>query len=263
MVSNRLLCTGALCVAAGAAVSANAAIDGANVHTRLWNDAPNSTLTVTNNYPSSIAITDHNVTNGVGYYANRHNFRLSTGGVDATFANGMSFAYSADVRLDGPGYSEGGLSVSPWWSQQYDGTFMLKTAGGEIAVFGGRLPFYSFTAASGLHYTAGTTVHCGITYNAHSLSALDPATIEYSYTDGSGTYSSGPLAFDEGNPAEGYGSWGMLNNAMVGGYYQPYVDNFVPDASSGATFSNISFVPAPGAMALIGLAGLAAGRRRR
>ena len=35
---------------------------------------------------------------------------------------------------------------------------MISIGGGEIACFGGRLPFYSFTAAYGLHYVPGTAI---------------------------------------------------------------------------------------------------------
>ncbi len=252
---------------AGAALSASGRPDGAHVNLRVWNDDSDSNASAVNNYPSSISIVDQNVNgDGVGgEFANRHNFRLSQGGVDEAFSNNVGFSFSADVQLDGPGFAEGGLNISPWWSQEVDGNFMLNTGNHEVAVFGGRLPFYSFTNSQGVHYTAGQKVRCGVIYNPHSLTAGDPGTIEYTYFDGVNSYTSGVIAFDQGNPAEDppHGLWGLLNDYMVGGYYMPYIDTFAPDPSSAITFSNIDYVPAPGAAALLGLAGLVAGRRRR
>lgn len=246
-----------------ASAMATPAIDSAILHTRIFNDAPGSALSTTNLYPSKISFTD-DMTGLSGGFANRHNFRLSdNGGIsDAVFLNGDGFSFSADVTLSGNTHSEGGLNVSPWYSQQVDGNFVVIPAnGGEVVVFGGRLPFYSFTTAYGLHYSIGSTVRMGITYNPHSLTMADPGTIEYTYTDASGSYSSGVIPFDQGNPAEDppYGLWGILNDARVGGYYQPQVSG----ATAGtASFENISFVPEPGSLALLGLAGLAALRRR-
>ena len=116
------------------------------------------------------------------------------------------------MTITGTGNAEAGLMVAPWWSLDGDGKFMINGVSGEIAAFGGRLPFYSFTNPSGysLTYTLGDTVRMGVIYRPNALSSLDPATIEYVLTMASLTYSSGQLAFDEGNPAEGHGSWGML-----------------------------------------------------
>jgi len=121
-----------------------------------------------------------------------------------------------------------------------DGVFMINSGTGEIACFAGRLPFYSFTVGYGLTYVPGTTVHMEIEYLANGLSSVSPATIKYTYTDGSGTYSSPVLNYDEGNPAEDppHGLWGNLNDSMAGGY-------FMPRANSGAdltcTWSDIVF----------------------
>jgi hypothetical protein len=198
---------------------------------------------------------------------NRHNFRLSEdGGVtDAVFLNDHEFSLFADVTLSGPNNSEGGLNLAPWWSQDVDGVFMLNAASGEIACFGGRLPFYSFTADQGLTYTKGETVRQGIVYTPNSLTMADPATIEYVLVQGGNTYTSGPLAFDEGNPAEDppYGLWGCLNDARLGGYFQVAGATAESTAYGEIAFENIVYVPEPGALALLGLGGLAMLRRRR
>ena len=74
------------------------------------------------------------------------------------FANNGGFRFSADLTISGDGEGEAGLQISPWWSQLVDGVFNVRTTDGEIACFGGRLPFYSFTGSHGVTYVKGTTV---------------------------------------------------------------------------------------------------------
>lgn len=256
-----LACLAVLGIVASAAAAP--AINSAVLNTRVFDDYPTSTLVAVDNYPALISFLDGPI-GGTGQpFANRHNFRLSDNDISsAVFLNSDSFTFEADVTLLGDGPTEGGLQVSPWWSQNVDGAFNIRSTDGEIAAFGGRLPFYSFTASHGITYAAGTTVHQKIIYNANSLTMADPATIEYIYTDASGTYSSGPLAFDEGNPNEDppYGLWGMLNDARVGGYVQifniPQIEH-----QGGIRFENMVFTPEPASLALLALGALALRRR--
>lgn len=210
---------------------------------RVFNDCPSSTVTSVNNYPSSISITD--AENCDTPFANLHNWRFSENGVDAVnFDNDASFRFAADVMLSGTGEGEGGLSVSPWWSQDVDGRFNVRTSDGEIACFGGRLPFYSFTASDGVTYTKGDMIHMEVVYTPNDLTEMNPATIEYKLDYGGTMYSSGPLAFDEGNPAEDppYGLWGMLNEARVGGYVQVFLEEpGTPDSELTAEWASIDF----------------------
>jgi len=247
-----------LCLAAASGVYAQP-IDSAVLNLRIFNDDPGSTLATVNNYPTLVEISDTRT--GGGGFANLHNFHLADAGVVHSFANGEFSSFSADLTISGAGDGEGGLQLSPWWSQNVDGRFNFRTTDGEIAVFGGRLPFYSFTGSQGLTYTKGETVRVGFDYNPNSLSAGDPATITYRLTMGSTDYTSGVLAFDEGNPAEGFGSWGHLDDARIGGYVQVF-------SSAGnltTQWGNMSYVPEPSSMVLtsLGLLGLMMRRRKR
>jgi len=252
--------TAAIAVAACAgSVFAQPAIDSAVLNLRIFNDDATTTLTTVNNYATEVTISDQKVGNDAGF-ANLHNWRAAVGGTTADFGNGDSFSLFSDVTISGTGDGEAGLSLAPWWSQDVDGRFNMRTTDGEVAVFGGRLPFYSFTGSNGVNYVKGTTVRLGMIYNANGNSAGDPATIEYVYDDGT-AYSSGPLAFDMGNPAEGFGEWGMLDNAQIGGYMQFFVSGANTNALS-TTWGDISYIPAPGTFALFGLGALATRRRR-
>jgi hypothetical protein len=259
-----MLCVGLGLVLCGTAI-ASPIIDGAVIKTRIFNDNPNSVVTTTNNYASSITIKDDQSGCGPGWngWANLHNFRLSDdgGSTPALFANADAFGFAADVTLTGTGNSEGGLLVSPWWSLDVDGRFMANT-GGEIAVFGGRLPFYSFTVQHSLTYTKGDTIRMGVVYRPNSLSEPDPATIEYIVTMAGTTHSSGELAFDIGNPAEDppHGVWGLLTPFEVGGYFQP---NVYGTAWEQVAFENMVYVPEPATMTILALGSLFLARRRK
>jgi hypothetical protein len=240
------LCALAMTVVLVGAAFATPVPNSAALALRVFNDCPLSTLSTSNLYPASISIQDIMHPACVGF-ANLHSWSFSEdGGATPTlFVNGSNFHMCADVVIDGQGQGEGGLRFGPWWAQLSDGRFMINAEAGhvpagEIACFGGRLPFYSFTVNHGISYVKGTTVTMEITYMAHSLTAADPATIQYKYTDGSGTYSSPILPYDEGNPAENppHGVWGCLHDAMVGGYFQPRANS---GASLACTWSNICF----------------------
>lgn len=188
---------------------------GAVVIPRVFNDSFASILTIDNSYPAYIDIND--VASGPLGWANLHVWRMSD---DATtpfeFSNTDGFRIAADLTITGDGKAEAGLQISPWWSPLVDGRFNVRTTDGEVACFGGRLPFYSFGTGQ---YTLGETVHVEIIYRPNTeMNEAMPATIEYIY-DGT---SSGQIPFDEGNPAEAdpHGTWGILTPATAGGHFQ-------------------------------------------
>ena len=194
-------------------------INSANINLRVFNDCPTSTVTPINVYPALICIDDANA--DCFGFANLHtwSFSADAGATAADFANGDMFAWSADMVISGTGQGEAGLRLSPWFSLKVDGLFNVRTTDGEVACFGGRLPFYSFTGVYGVRYVKGELIHLEMNYSPNGLSMTNPATIEYKLTYRGVYYTSGPLPFDEGNPSEDppHGLWGCLSPAWAGG----------------------------------------------
>jgi type IX secretion system substrate protein len=229
-------------VTAYATPSPNSAV----IRTRIYDDCPFSILNVTNLYPGEITISDSKGAIACSGFANRHDWTFSENGVNpALFNNGDAFFCSTNLVINGE--AEAGLRINPWWSET-DGQFNVRSTDGEIACFGGRMPFFSFTATYGLRYTKGDPINLEIIYFPNALSATNPATIEYRLTYHGTNYSSGPLKFDQGNPAEDppHGLWGILNGARVGGFIQLH---WFDGPSGSASFTNIQF-GVPSAVAL-------------
>lgn len=233
-----------MCVAmlalAGAAF-ATPAPNSAMLSARVFNDCPLSTLTPINAYPASISFQDVTFAGCVGG-ANLHVWSFSEdGGVTPTlFKNGSNFTACATFKLEGTGSGEGGMRFGPWWSPLVDGRFMANS-GGEIACFGGRLPFYSFTVNHGISYVKGNLITLQMTYAANGLNIGSPATIQYRVTYNALTYDSPALPYDEGNVGEDppHGLWGCLHDAMVGGYFQ--MPTGPDDQALTATWTDICF----------------------
>ena len=177
-------------------------------------------------------------------FANLHTWRFSTDGVNAIeFNNGDTFEYSANLTINGAG--EGGLSLAPWWSPEADGLFNVRSTDGEIACFGGRLPFFSFTAAFGLHYVNNTPIQLGISYLPNARTAVSPAQVVYNLRYASINYTSGLLNFDEGNPAEGHGSWGALTPWYAGGHVKMFVQTPGQPHGVNAAWRDIQYTAGP------------------
>lgn len=236
----------ALLIGAATFAFATPVPNSANLQFRLFNDCGTSTIGSTNLYPAKVEITDTMNPACVGF-ANLHIWSFSeNGGADAAlFVNSSHYHYSADVTISGNGEGEGGLRLAPWWFRG-DGKFMINASTGEVAVFGGRLPFYSFTVGQGVNYVKGTTVKMEITYLANGLSSGSPATATFKITDGSGSYQQ-TLSFDEGNPAEDppHGLWGALHDATVGGFFQPRANTGTDLTGTweNIVFENLDVVP--------------------
>ncbi len=248
----RRITTTALSLAAGLALATAAFAtplpNSAIFHTRVFDDCPISILSTTNLFPGLVGINDQNQPPQplCAGFANLHTWRFSTDGVNAIqFQNGDAFEYSSIVKLNGAG--EGGLSLAPWWSPDPDGLFNVRTTDGEVAVFGGRLPFFTFTGAFGLVYTNNTPIQLGITYLPRGLSLASPAQVVYSVRYNSINYTSGLLNFDQGNPAEDppHGQYGALSPWYAGGHMKMFAFPAGQPHGLDGQWSQIQYSTAP------------------
>ncbi|HKA25657.1 MAG TPA: hypothetical protein VKF80_11815 [Candidatus Eisenbacteria bacterium] len=249
----RPLVTKVILAAAGSLVLASLAHatptpNSAVLHLRVFNDCPISILNTTNLFPGLIEINDQNQPPQplCAGFANLHTWRFSTDGVNALqFLNGDGFSYSATLVLNGIG--EGGLNMSPWFSPDADGLFNVRTTDGEIACFGGRMPFFTFTGAFGLHYVNNTPIELGIVYIPNGLSSVSPAQIVYNLRYAGINYTSGLLNFDQGNVAEDppHGLWGALNPWYAGGHVKMFVQTIGQPHGIDATWSDIQYSISP------------------
>lgn len=237
--------TGLAALAFTASVAmASPAINSAIVQERIWNDCSGSTLNTTNSYPASIFISDDANDDCTGF-ANLHNWRFSEDGATAAvFNNADLFRMSAELVIDGPGQGEAALQIAPWWSQEVDGRLNVRTTDGEIAMFGGFLPFFSFSNTFGIFYTKGQTIRIEFNYDPHSNTQGDPATMECKIEYGGNLYTSGILPFNNNNQNDPpqYGFFGIGNDSRAGGVLQclwfPGVNQEI-----NATWTNIQYHP--------------------
>lgn len=248
----RRITTTGLALAAGLALATAALAaplpNSAVVHTRVFDDCPISILTVTNLFPALVEINDQNQPPQplCAGFANLHTWRFSTDGTNALqFQNGDTFEYNSTVTLNGAG--EGGLSLAPWWSPDADGLFNVRTTDGEIACFGGRMPFFTFTGAFGLTYVNNTPIQLGISYFPNGLSSSSPAQVVYNVRYNSINYTSGLLNFDQGNPAEDppHGQWGALNPWYAGGHVKMFLFPTGQPHGMDAKWGDIQYLTGP------------------
>lgn len=232
----------ALGLSAVTAIAATPPVNSAILIPRVFNDCPFSTLTSGNNYPGSIFFDDALGPDGCGGYANLHVWRLSgDGATPAIFPNDCDFSIAATLVISGTGEAEAGLQIRPWWSEA-DGRLNVRSTDGEIACFGGRLPFFSFTGTYGLTYVQGTPIQIEMVYHANGLNENDPGTIVYNLTYNNNFYTSGELPFDQGNPNEPqYGFYGILEGAQVGAHCQVLWQPGAPFTQARAEWNNIIF----------------------
>ena len=219
--------------------------NGAVVTTRLFNDCPVSLLTPTNAYPGSIVFNECQLICPSGF-ANLHNWTFSAdGGLTQMVLNNQdNFRFGATVMLRGgtTNGGEAGLRLSPWWSQQVDGRFNLRLPDGEIACFGGVLPFYSFTANYGIHYVAGQPIYLEIIYSAgEDANPNLPGKIQYKCIWQGTPYLSPALPFTNCNANEWqHKCYGIMDDARAGGYSQNRLQD-VTGSCMQASFFDIFF----------------------
>lgn len=198
-------------------------INAAKDTLRCFNDCPVTNINAGNAYPGNMHFDENQLICAGG--ANLHDWNLSDDGglSSAIFNNKDAFSISATVILHRGSVvqTEGGLRINPWYGPVADGNFNLRLPDGEIACFGGALPFFSFTGAFGIHYQDGLPARQTIVYNPHCNTKDDPGTIDYILDYAGGHYDSGPLPFTNCTVGEeAHGCYGIMDNARVGGRFQ-------------------------------------------
>ncbi|HEY3244971.1 MAG TPA: PEP-CTERM sorting domain-containing protein [Phycisphaerae bacterium] len=253
-----------LSVTLGLATNALAQLpNGAAIFPREFNDDSDSILTIVNNYPALISFEDRMLDgDGMGgEFANRHVWRFSQdGGMTAmTFGPSSSFNTSFDVTITADSTitprKEAGFLVDNGdcaVACAGQGQFIVNSDAHEVVVFGGGFPFFAFPPT----YDVGETVRLGLTY---FLDVDGMGKVQYSaqFINPPGPLLMSPiLTMDNVEHV-------LLAGSRVGGYGQFNIQVGNPENGATAIFGNITFVPEPSSLMLLGFAGLVGLRRRR
>lgn len=255
----------ALVAAAGSAAFAIGDISTVNsvkVEERVFNDFPNSSLTTTNNFPTLLNFNESIQQDEPGGFANKHVGWLSNDGGTTRFQNNywQSWTLNFTVQVDAPnGFprKEAGIEVrNPRPRLGYtDEGQVLIASDGEVAVFGGVMPFIGL----GNVYTRGTTANVEFRYFAPGV--VDPikGAIQLIFTDAvTGVHDSGLKIW--GNESDGL--FGFNDGAEFGLKSQNAMNNFIAD-NVNVAYGNVGIVPSPAGLGVLALGGLMASRRRR
>jgi len=246
---------------AGSAFASVSDINGFEDIPRLFNDFGSSTLSFSSSYsPSNGSLSVQESNYGAGGFANRHAafFADAPGGPGTDFDYGDGFTFKTTLQVnqaDNVGNVEAGFQVDLFGL----GFFGVLTGPGEIAAFGGPLPFHTF--GTGV-YSVGDEVVLRMSYipGGGEGDDLNPSVMVYEYnnlTTASGWVSSGPVAF--GNLEFGLPSAANPGKFGIGGQINQ------PDATLGAVdfaFTG-TMIPAPASLGLLAGGSLLAARRRR
>lgn len=261
-------------LAASAVAQDISRFNGFQVNTRVFNDFAGTSLSI-NGTPeanpgtpsvfgfagNSMRFTEQFQQFQQGSFANKHVAYLSSDGGNT--AMGLSHVQSWSLELDisitapaGAPRKEAGIRVeNPRPGLGYtDEGLILVASDGEVAVFGGVMPFTGL----GSVYTLGTTAHLKFEFFAPGEVDARGA-YRLTFTDAvTGMHDSGLKIWG----SEADGTMGFNNGTRLALIAQNQRNPLIAD-SSDINYSNISVVPAPGSLAVVGLAALAGRRRRR
>ncbi|MGQ0629090.1 MAG: hypothetical protein ACT4PL_13455 [Phycisphaerales bacterium] len=286
------ICLSAMAVfaLAGSAVGQISSINGYSMVMRNFNDLPGSVLTV-DGAPvgagafarpglGQLTIAEQFALGEPGGFANRHlaHFSNDGGATPYSFQNNESFRIDTTINVtagsNNPSAKEAGFTVfnrrtiiegnmeSPNFGMPVtftdEGFMLVKTnggvnGGGEIALFGGALPFFSFNSI-GVSYVPGTTASISFTYFAPGEIGAAAA-----YEATFNGFSTGVKFFDNSADLSGNGLGGGSN---IGVRAQNSRFPIIADFAI-TTYGGVSIIPTPGAVAILGLGGLLVARRRR
>jgi hypothetical protein len=278
----------AVAVCAGSALADISTVNGYRVEARVFNDFASSNLTINGTSyngapsggaivgPGSVLFQETFAQGTTGNFANKHLAYLSTNAGATPYGHvfGQSFSLNFTARINS-GISteprkEGMLQIENVRPGFTDNGSVLLGSEGEVAIFGGAMPFFSCRVPSSAGvgavgvtgvdwYTPGTTATVSFSYFAPGV--VDPTLGAYrlDFTDSvNGFRSSGLKVWG----VEGDGVNGFMGGTRFAFQAQNQRNPAIADSST-MEYGNISIVPAPGAAALLGVAGLLAARRRR
>lgn len=268
----------AMLACTGAAMAQVSSINGGAVEARRFNDFGTTVLAINGtSYPApgvgaiaglggGVQITESRFPTAFEQptgFANRHEvaFSNNNGATAYNFMNNESFEICFNINVSGGNTSrrkESGLTIRnprPLNNPPFvdDGQIMVASDG-EVAAFGAAQPFIGL----GNIYTAGTTGLFRLIYTSPgTLNAK--ATYRLIFTDAvTGLHDSGHRLW--GNEADGTNGYNDGTNIFM--FIQSQRDATIND-SGNVVYSNMKFIPTPGAVALLGLGAVAGLRRRR
>lgn len=244
----KCLFAGALVFVAGPALASLQNANGYKVNQRVFNDYPNSNLSIVTNYPQA-TITEQQF--GAGGWANRHDLVFSTNGGATGYQIPVleGFDISVNIMLDAGSVSprkEAGLRFNGTGPHAGNDGLFIITSDGEVAAFGASLPFHTFGTSA---YTLGTTVTMRMIYRPSVFPG--ESTMEY-ILNGNSSGQKAFNAFDNG----------LLPNSELAIYGQFAVDDNNPQEFGFVQVSGVQIAAPEPTSALLLMAGLVALRRR-